>query len=86
MVSPSEKGYATVNDSPEAIEFSWEGTTTPVNVTGQKPTATLVIDSTVVSAAAMKVIEDKLYGTDAASGTLPLPDEILQIIEDADEA
>lgn len=94
MVSPSEKGYTSVNDSPEAIEFSWEGTTTPVNVTGQKPTATLVIDSTVVSAAAMKAIEDKLYGTDAGAegspsataATLPMPDEILQIIEDADAA
>lgn len=93
MVSPSEKGYTTVNDSPEAVEFSWEGTTTPVNVTGKKPTATLVIDSTVVSAAAMTAIENKLYGTDqgvggtpaATAATLPMPDEILQIISDAAE-
>lgn len=94
VAAPSEKAYATVNDSPEAVEFSWEISTTPVTVTGFKPTASLTIDSTKVSAAALKAIEDKLYGTDAASGgspaatdaTLPMPDEIVQIIEDADEA
>ena len=91
VAAPSEKAYATINDSPEAITFSWEISTTPVTVTGMKPTATLVIDSTKVSAEALKAIEDKLYGTDAASGgtpaatapALPLPDEIAQIIEDA---
>lgn len=90
--SPSEKAYATINDSPEAITFSWEVTTTPVNVTGKKPTATLVIDSTKVSAKALKAIEDVLYGTDAGEmGTpeatvprLPLPDEIVEIITQAD--
>lgn len=94
VAAPSEKAYATVNDSPEAVEFSYEISTTPVTVTGFKPTATLVIDSTKLSAAALKAVEDKLYGTDAASGgspaataaMLPLPDEIAQIIEDADEA
>lgn len=93
QASPSEKPYNTVNDSPEAIEFSWEFTTTPVNVTGMKATAYLEIDSRTVSAAALKAIEDKLYGTDAgAEGTpqataasLPLPDEIKTIISSADE-
>ena len=92
VAAPSEKAYATINDSPEAITFSWEISTTPVTVTGLKPTATLVIDSTKVSPAALKAIEDKLYGTDAGVGdspaatapALPLPDEIAQIIEDAD--
>ena len=85
--SPSEKAYATINDSPEAITFSWEITTTPVNVTGMKPTASLVIDSTKVSAEAMTALEKELYG--AAEGTgprLPLPDEIKQIITTADAA
>ena len=92
QASPSEKGYNSVNDSPEAIEFSWEFTTTPVNVADMKPTAYLEIDSRTVSAAALKAIEDKLYGTDAGVGgtptataaTLPLPDEIKTIISSAD--
>lgn len=94
VAAPSEKAYATVNDSPEAITFSWEVSTTPVDVSDFKPTATLIIDSTKVSAAALKAIEDKLYGTDAGAegspaataASLPLPDEIVQIIEDADSA
>lgn len=93
QASPSEKGYNSVNDSPEAIEFSWEFTTTPVNVTDMKPTAYLEIDSRTVSATAIKAIEDKLYGTDAGeegapaatAATLPLPDEIKQIISSAGE-
>lgn len=79
LASPSEKAYATINDSPEAITFSWEVTTTPVNVTGFKPTASLVIDSTKVDASKLTALEDILYGSDAESGTdprLPLPDEI----------
>ena len=63
MASPSEKSYQTINDSPEAITFSWELTTTPVNVTGFKPTASLVIDSTKVDSAKLKAFEDILYGT-----------------------
>ena len=94
VAAPSEKAYATINDSPEAITFSWEVSTTPVSVTGFKPTATIVIDSTKVSAAALKAIEDKLYGTDAGAAgspvatapSLPLPDEIAEIVSDADEA
>ena len=91
QASPSEKAYTTVSDSPEAIEFSWELTTTPVNVTGMKSTAYLEIDSRTVSAEALKAIEDKLYGTDAGeegtpaatAASLPLPDEIKQIISSA---
>lgn len=84
QASPSEKGYSSVNDSPEAITFSWEVTTTPVNVEGFKPTACITIDSTKCDAGKLKALEDILYGTDAgAEGTppaveprLPLPDEI----------
>lgn len=62
--APSEKAYSTVNDSPEAVEFSWELTTTPVNVNGYKPTANLTIDSTKVDAGKLKQLEDILYGGD----------------------
>ena len=80
---PSEKAYATVNDSPEAVTFSWEVTTTPVNVAGFKPTATVTIDSTKIQPDKLKLIEDKLYGTASEEATLPLPDEIKQIIAGA---
>lgn len=83
LAAPSEKAYATVNDSPEAITFSWEVSTTPVNVTGFKPTASLVLDSVKLGAAKMKAIEDVLYGSLAAEARLPLPDEIKSIIESA---
>lgn len=84
LASPSEKAYSTINDSPEAITFSWEVTTTPVNVTGAKPTASLVIDSTKADPTKLTALEDILYGKDASSGSssqaveprLPLPDEI----------
>lgn len=86
--SPSEKAYATINDSPEAITFSWEVTTTPVNVSGFKPTASLTIDSTKVDAEKLTALEDILYGKDAgAEGSpaavaarLPLPDEIATLM------
>lgn len=81
--SPSEKAYNTINDSPEAIEFSWELTTTPVKVTGHKPTANLIIDSTKVNAAKLAALEDILYGKDgsgSADARLPLPDEIFTIL------
>lgn len=77
---PSEKAYSTVNDSPEAITFSWEVSTTPVNVAGFKPTASITIDSTKIEPAKLKAIEDKLYGTVSEEPTLPLPDEIKQMI------
>lgn len=79
LASPSEKAYASINDSPEAITFSWEVTTTPVNVTGFKPTASLVIDSTKADPTKLAALETILYGSNAESGTdprLPLPDEI----------
>ena len=79
QAAPSEKAYATINDSPEAITFSWEITTTPVNVTGAKPTASLVIDSTKADPSKLAALEDILYGKDGDSATeprLPLPDEI----------
>ena len=89
QASPSEKAYATINDSPEAITFSWEVTTTPVNVTGFKPTASLVIDSTKADKAKLTALEEILYGKDptnegASDGVnprLPLPDEIAKLMK-----
>ena len=83
LASPSEKAYATINDSPEAITFSWEVTTTPVNVTGHKPTASVVIDSTKVDAAALAALEAVLYGSESEEARLPLPDEIVEIMAGA---
>ena len=79
--SPSEKAYATINDSPEAITFSWELSTTPVNVTGYKPTASITIDSTKVKdKSKLAALENILYGTDTEEPRLPLPDEVFNII------
>ena len=78
--APSEKAYATVNDSPEAITFSWELTTTPVEVSGFKPTASLVIDSTKVNKEKLAALEAILYGSESEEARLPLPNEILTII------
>lgn len=83
VAAPSEKAYATINDSPEAITFSWEVKTTPVNVTGHKPTASLTIDSTKVDKAKLTKIEEILYGKDEIEARLPLPDEIIQILQAA---
>ena len=80
-VSPSERGYQTINDSPEAITFSWEFTTVPVNVTGFKPTACITIDSTKVNAEKLKTLEDKLYGAEATEAQLPLPDEVISMLK-----
>lgn len=77
--SPSEKGYQTINDSPEAITFSWELTTTPVSVTGFKPTASLTIDSTKVEEVDLKALETILYGGEETEARLPLPDEIISL-------
>lgn len=85
-VSPSEKSYQTINDSPEAITFSWEMTTVPVNVTGFKPTATIILDSTKLGKAKMTAIEDVLYGTVDADPRLPLPDEVLSIINGSSDS
>ena len=79
LAAPSEKAYATINDSPEAITFSWEVTTTPVNVTGAKPTASITIDSTKADPTKLAALEDVLYGKGGEPGNeprLPLPDEI----------
>jgi hypothetical protein len=80
--SPSEKSYETINDSPDAITFSWEIDSTPMNVTGHKATSTITIDSTKVDATKLKTLEDKLWGTDDAEPTLPTPDEIIAIFAD----
>lgn len=81
QVSPSEKAYQTINDSPEALTFSWELSTTPVNVTGKKPTALLVIDSTKIDSTKLTKIEAKLYGDETPTGAvLPTPDEIAEIL------
>lgn len=78
--SPSDREYETINDSPSAIEFSWELTTTPVNVPGFKPTSHLEIDSTKVSAEKLAALEDILYGTQDEDSSLPLPAEIITMM------
>lgn len=88
--SPSERGYQTVNDSPEAISFSWTITTTPVTLDGYKPVSLITIDSTKVDSDKLTTLEEKLYGTDGGSGSvapvgpgtdayLPLPSEVKSI-------
>lgn len=78
--APSERAYATVSDSPEAITFSWECSTTPVPVTNRKPTAELIIDSTKVPSEKLKKIESKLYGDESGQPTLLTPDEVLALL------
>ena len=84
LASPSEKAYNSINDSPEANTFSWEVSTTPVEVTGFKPTATLTVDSTKVDPAKMADLEEILYGSDSPSpgseARLPLPDEVMALL------
>lgn len=79
QAAPSEKAYETINDSPEAITFSWEITTTPVTVTGYKPTACLIVDSTKVDATKLATLEGRLFGTENTEAGLPSPDEVLAI-------
>ena len=79
--APSEKAFATINDSPEAVTFSWEVSTVPVPVEGHRPTSTLVIDSTKVDAEKLAAIEDKLFGSETEESTLPLPNEIAQMLK-----
>lgn len=86
LAAPSEKGYSTINDSPEPITLSWEITTTPINVAGFKPTACVTIDSTKVDATKLKALEDILYGTDDVEARLPLPDELITILGDSQAA
>jgi hypothetical protein len=78
--APSEKAYATVNDSPEALTFSWEITTNAVDVTGYKPTASLTIDSTKLTSTKLTELENILYGTVGVDARLPLPDEIVTLL------
>lgn len=87
LAAPSEKAYETINDSPEAITFSWEISTTPVDVKGSKPTATIVIDSTKANPEKLAALEVILFGADAPNGEgtgtdprLPLPDEIATLM------
>ena len=80
QASPSEKQYSTINDSPDAVTFSWEVSTTPVNVTGKKPAATLVIDSTKADKAKLTALEAILYGSEEKEPRLPLPDEIATLM------
>ena len=79
VASPSEKAYATVNDSPEAVTFSWEITTTPVEIEGFKPTASITIDSTKVDPGQLAELEKKLYGDTSTEAQLPLPSEVKTI-------
>lgn len=79
LAAPSEKAYSSINDSPEAITFSWEVTTTPVNVVGHKPTASLTINSTLVDNSALATLEDFLYGTVGTDPSLPPPSDVLAI-------
>ena len=83
LAAPSEKAYATINDSPEAITFSWEVTTTPVEVTGHKPTASITIDSTKADKTKLEALENKLFGDTETEPTLPTPDEIATLFSTA---
>lgn len=78
--SPSERAYASINDSPEAITFSWEVTTDPVSVAGFKPTSIVTIDSTKVDAEKLAALEDILYGGADTEARLPMPDEIVTLM------
>lgn len=82
--SPSERGYSTINDSPEAITFSWEISTTPVQFEGYEPTSLITIDSTKFTTeaqkAALAALEEKLYGTETEEPTLPLPAEVVALL------
>ena len=80
LAKPTQKNYATINDSPDAITFSWELSTTPVAVPNMKPTACIIIDSTKVTPENLKKIEDKLYGKDSEEATLPTPAELAALI------
>jgi len=83
LAAPTEKAYATVNDSPEAIAFSWEVTTTPVDVPNYKPTAVMTIDSTVVGSAGLIALEEALYGTAGSDPRLPTPAEVIAFFSGA---
>lgn len=78
--SPSEKSFQTVNDSPEALTFSWEMTSVPVPVTGHQPTSIITIDSTLVAAPQLAALEAELFGTALITAHLPLPDDVIDLL------
>ena len=78
--APSERAYSTINDSPEAIAFSWEISTTPVAVTGHKPTSILTIDSAKVDAVKLASVEEALFGGDSTEAKILMPDEVLAML------
>jgi len=79
-VTPSERTYETINDSPDAMTMSWDYSTTPVNVNGHKPTASLEINSTLCDSTKLKALEGILYGSETAEARLPLPDEVFTLL------
>lgn len=81
LASPSERSYETINDSPEAITFSWEFSTTPVNVNGHKPTAVVTIDTTKLEPGKLELLENALYGNGETKAKLLLPDEIVTLLQ-----
>lgn len=80
LAAPSEKGYSTINDNPDAITFSWEVSTTPVNVEGFKPTSQITIDSTKADPTKLAALEAVLYGSAETEAKLPLPDEVATLM------
>lgn len=80
LAAPSEKGYSTINDNPDAITFSWEVSTTPVNVAGFKPTSQITIDSTKADPTKLAALEAVLYGSAETEAKLPLPDEVATLM------
>lgn len=84
--APSEKSYASVNDSPDAITFSWECTTSPVNVTGHRPTSHMEINCAKLKEKTIKAVQDKLWGNESNEATLPSPDELIQLITQSEAA
>lgn len=80
LAAPSENANSTVNDSPEAKTMSWEFSTTPVDVEGFEPTASIEIDSRTVSETGLKALEDALYGTADKEAYLPLPAEVITLV------
>lgn len=79
LASPSQKAYGTVNDTPDAITFSWKFVTTPVVVPGLKPSAILIIDSSKVDPTALAALESELYGTAGTAPTLPSPGDVIAL-------
>jgi hypothetical protein len=79
-VSPSGRSYATINNSPDAITFSWEASSTPTNATGYKAVSTITIDSTKVDSAKLTAIEEMIYGSNSADSKMPTPDDLLRLL------